>query len=110
MPAGSRSASRWTSAATFRLARCVAVQIDPLAALESRAMRLPAIFRTSVFQLTILYIVLFGVSVATLGWFIYRLSTGVSVVPSKLQPSNVSPFTANATGVSGAPSTAAVRT
>lgn len=39
-------------------------------------MRLPAIFRTSVFQLTILYVVLFGVSVATLGWFIYRSTIG----------------------------------
>lgn len=39
-------------------------------------MRLPAIFRTSVFQLTILYAVLFGVSVATLGWFIYRSTVG----------------------------------
>ena len=39
-------------------------------------MRLPAIFRTSVFQLTILYVVLFGVSVATLGWFIYRSTVG----------------------------------
>jgi signal transduction histidine kinase len=39
-------------------------------------MRLPAIFRTSVLQLTILYVVLFGVSVATLGWFIYRSTVG----------------------------------
>ena len=39
-------------------------------------MRLPVIFRTSVFQLTILYVVLFGVSVATLGWFIYRSTIG----------------------------------
>ena len=39
-------------------------------------MRLPGIFRTSVFQLTILYVVLFGVSVATLGWFIYRSTVG----------------------------------
>lgn len=39
-------------------------------------MRLPAIFRTSIFQLTILYVVLFGVSVATLGWFIYRSTVG----------------------------------
>lgn len=39
-------------------------------------MRLPAIFKTSVFQLTILYVVLFGVSVATLGWFIYQSTVG----------------------------------
>jgi signal transduction histidine kinase len=39
-------------------------------------MRLPAILRTSVFQLTILYVVLFGVSVATLGWFIYSSTIG----------------------------------
>jgi signal transduction histidine kinase len=39
-------------------------------------MPLPAILRTSVFQLTILYVVLFGVSVATLGWFIYRSTIG----------------------------------
>jgi signal transduction histidine kinase len=39
-------------------------------------MRLPVIVRTSVFQLTILYVVLFGVSVATLGWFIYRSTVG----------------------------------
>ncbi|HUF73427.1 MAG TPA: HAMP domain-containing sensor histidine kinase [Gammaproteobacteria bacterium] len=39
-------------------------------------MRLPAIIRTSVFQLTILYVGLFGVSVATLGWFIYRSTVG----------------------------------
>lgn len=39
-------------------------------------MRLPAIFRTSVFQLTILYVVLFGVSVVTLGWFIYFSTVG----------------------------------
>jgi signal transduction histidine kinase len=39
-------------------------------------MQLPVIFRTSVFQLTILYVVLFGVSVATLGWFIYRSTVG----------------------------------
>jgi signal transduction histidine kinase len=39
-------------------------------------MQLPAILRTSVFQLTILYVVLFGVSVATLGWFIYRSTVG----------------------------------
>lgn len=40
-------------------------------------MRLPAIFRTSVFQLTILYVVLFGVSVVSLGWFIYFSTVGV---------------------------------
>lgn len=39
-------------------------------------MRIPAIFRTSVFQLTILYVVLFGVSVVTLGWFIYYSTVG----------------------------------
>lgn len=39
-------------------------------------MQLPVIFRTSVFQLTILYVVLFGVSVATLGWFIYGSTVG----------------------------------
>jgi len=39
-------------------------------------MRIPAIFRTSVFQLTILYVVLFGISVASLGWFIYRSTVG----------------------------------
>jgi len=39
-------------------------------------MQLPAIFRTGVFQVTILYVVLFGVSVATLGWFIYRSTVG----------------------------------
>jgi len=39
-------------------------------------MRLPAIFRTSVFQLTILYVVLFGVSVVSLGWFIYFSTVG----------------------------------
>jgi len=39
-------------------------------------MKLPAIFRTSVFQVTILYIVLFGGSVATLGWFIYFSTVG----------------------------------
>jgi len=40
-------------------------------------MKLPALFRTSVFQLTILYVVLFGGSVATLGWFIYASTVGL---------------------------------
>jgi signal transduction histidine kinase len=39
-------------------------------------MPMPAIFRTSVFQLTILYVVLFGVSVVSLGWFIYDSTVG----------------------------------
>lgn len=39
-------------------------------------MRYPAILRTSVFQLTILYVGLFGVSVVALGWFIYVSTVG----------------------------------
>lgn len=39
-------------------------------------MPLPTIFRTSVFQLTILYVVLFGVSAAALGGFIYITTVG----------------------------------
>ena len=39
-------------------------------------MPLPAIFRTSVFRLTILYVVLFGVSAAGLGAFIYVGTVG----------------------------------
>jgi len=39
-------------------------------------MPLPAIFRTSVFQLTLLYVVLFGVSAAALGGFIYLTTVG----------------------------------
>lgn len=39
-------------------------------------MPLPRLFRTSVFQLTILYVVLFGVSVAALGWFVYQSTVG----------------------------------
>lgn len=39
-------------------------------------MKLPAIFRTGVFQLTILYVVLFGGSVLALGWFIYFSTVG----------------------------------
>ena len=39
-------------------------------------MKLPAIFRTGVFQLTILYFILFGGSVAALGWFIYFSTVG----------------------------------
>jgi signal transduction histidine kinase len=39
-------------------------------------MPLPAIFRTSVFRLTILYVVLFGVSTAVLGGFIYATTVG----------------------------------
>ena len=39
-------------------------------------MPLPAIFRTSIFRLTILYVVLFGVSAAGLGAFIYVTTVG----------------------------------
>lgn len=39
-------------------------------------MPLPAILRTSVFRLTILYVVLFGVSAAALGGFIYATTVG----------------------------------
>jgi signal transduction histidine kinase len=39
-------------------------------------MKLPAIVRTGVFQLTILYVVLFGGSVAALGWFVYFSTVG----------------------------------
>ena len=39
-------------------------------------MPLPAIFRTSVFRLTILYVVLFGISAAVLGGFIYATTVG----------------------------------
>ena len=39
-------------------------------------MPLPAIFRTSLFRLTILYVVLFGISAAGLGGFIYATTVG----------------------------------
>jgi signal transduction histidine kinase len=39
-------------------------------------MQLPPILKTSVFQLTILYVVLFGVSAAALGGFIYLTTVG----------------------------------
>lgn len=39
-------------------------------------MPLPVIFRTSVFRLTILYVVLFGISAAVLGGFIYLPTVG----------------------------------
>ena len=39
-------------------------------------MRLPALFRTSVFQLTLIYITLFGVSVAALSVFMYWSTVG----------------------------------
>ncbi|MDX1562575.1 MAG: HAMP domain-containing sensor histidine kinase [Gammaproteobacteria bacterium] len=39
-------------------------------------MALPVLFRTSVFQLTILYVVLFGVSVVALGGFVYWSTVG----------------------------------
>jgi signal transduction histidine kinase len=39
-------------------------------------MTLPAIFRTSVFRLTMLYVVLFGISAAALGGFIYLTTVG----------------------------------
>jgi signal transduction histidine kinase len=39
-------------------------------------MPIPVLFRTSVFQLTILYVVLFGVSVVALGGFIYWSTVG----------------------------------
>ena len=39
-------------------------------------MRLPALFRTSVFQLTLIYITLFGVSVAALFLFMYWSTVG----------------------------------
>lgn len=39
-------------------------------------MPLPAIFRTSVFRLTVLYVVLFGISTAGLGAFIYATTVG----------------------------------
>jgi len=39
-------------------------------------MPLPAIFRTSIFRLTVLYVVLFGISAAVLGGFIYLPTVG----------------------------------
>src|SRR5690606_4937372 len=73
-PAAREDRSRFSdAAAAYRARRGLPARRDRVA---TRRMRLPALFRTTIFQLTLVYMALFGASVLALFTFIYWSTLG----------------------------------